>query len=153
MNLLLELVREVRNTRGEFKVDPGKRILALAKAGAAKSDLERYGYIFRRLCNVEELQLLTADDPAPANSASIVVGDTTLYLPLEGMLDLAAERQRLEGEGNRLAQQITKTQKMLNNDSFVSKAPAAIVQRERDRLTDLESAYAQVVERLSNLSQ
>ena len=153
MNLLLELVREVRNTRGEFKVDPGKRILALAKAGAAKSDLERYGYIFSRLCNVEELQLLTADDPAPANSASIVVSDTTLYLPLEDMLDLAAESQRLEGEGNRLAQQINKTQKMLNNDSFVSKAPAAIVQRERDRLTDLESAYAQVVERLSNLSQ
>ena len=153
MNLLLELVREVRNTRGEFKVDPGKRILALARAGAVASDLERYGYIFRRLCNVEELQLLTADDPAPANSASIVVGDTALYLPLEGMLDLAAERQRLEGEGNRLAQQITKTQKMLSNDSFVSKAPAAIVQRERDRLTDLESAYAQVVERLSNLSQ
>ena len=152
MNLLLELVREVRNTRGEFKVDPGKRILALAKAGAAKSDLERYGYIFSRLCNVEELQLLTADAPAPANSASNVVGDTALYLPLEGMLDLAAERQRLEGEGNRLAQQISKTQKMLNNDSFVSKAPAAIVQRERDRLTDLESAYAQVVERLSNLS-
>ena len=153
MNLMLELVREVRNTRGEFKVDPGKRILALAKAGAAKSDLERYGYIFRRLCNVEELQLLTADDPAPANSASIVVSDTTLYLPLEGMLDLAAERQRLEGEGNRLAQQIAKTQKMLNNDSFVSKAPAVTVQRERDRLTDLESAYTQMVERLSTLSQ
>ena len=152
MNLLLKLVREVRNTRGEFKVDPGKRILALARAGAVASDLERYGYIFRRLCNVEELQLLTADAPAPANSASIVAGATTLYLPLEGMLDLAAESQRLEGEGNRLAQQISKTQKMLSNDSFVSKAPAAIVQRERDRLTDLESAYAQVVERLSNLS-
>ncbi len=153
MNLLLELVREVRNTRGEYKVNPGKRIKALARAGATAQDLAAHDYIFRRLCNVEELQLLAAEDPAPEDSASIVVSNVTLYLPLEGMLDLEAESQRLEGEATRLTQQIAKTQKMLGNDNFLSKAPEAIVQRERDRLADLESAYRQVAERLSSLSR
>ncbi|MCY4019852.1 MAG: valine--tRNA ligase [Chloroflexi bacterium] len=153
MNVLLELVRELRNTRGEYKVDPGKRIRALAKAGASAKDLETHDYIFSRLCNVEALQLLAAADPAPEHAASIVVSDIALYLPLEGMLDLEAERERLEGEAIRLTQQIAKTQKMLGNDNFVSKAPEAIVQRERDRLSDLESAQRQVAERLSSLPQ
>ncbi|MDE2950408.1 MAG: valine--tRNA ligase [Chloroflexota bacterium] len=151
MNLLLELVRELRNTRGEYKVDPGKRIKALAKAGAAAKDMAAHDYVFRRLCNVEELQLLAAEDPTPTNAASIVVSDVTLYLPLEGMLDIEAERGRLEGEASRLTQQIAKTQKMLGNDNFLSKAPEAVVQRERDRLADLESAHKQVTERLSSL--
>lgn len=151
MNLLLELVRELRNTRAEYKVDPGKRISALAKARASAQDLAACDYVFRRLCNVEELQLLDPEDPSPANAASIVVSDITLYLPLEGMLDLEAERGRLEGEASRLTQQIAKSQKMLGNGNFVSKAPQAIVQRERDRLADLESAYKQVTERMSSL--
>ena len=154
MNLLLELVRELRNVRGEYKVDPGQRITALAKARpAAAKDLEKYGFVFSRLCNVAELQLLSAADPAPANSVSIVVSDVTLYLPLAGMLDLEAESQRLENEGIRLTRQIDKTRVMLSNDNFLNKAPAAVVQRERDRLADLESAYTQVAERLSSLSR
>ena len=152
MNLLLELVRELRNTRGEYQVDPGKRITALATASASANDLVAHDYVFARLCNVGELKLLAAADPAPANAASIVVSDITLYLPLEGMLDLEAEKSRLENEAKRLTHQIAKSQNVLRNDNFLSKAPGAIVQRERDRLADLESAHAQVAERLSSLS-
>ncbi len=151
MNLLLELARELRNARAEYKVDPSKRIKALAQAGASANDLEQYAFIFSRLCNVEALRMLTAEDAPPANSASIVVNDVTLYLPLEGMLDLEAESQRLAKEAQRLAQQIAKTRKMLSNENFLNKAPAAVVQRERDRLSALDSAYSQVSERMSSL--
>ena len=151
MNAFLELVREVRNTRGEFNVDPGKRIVALAHANAATEELAQHSYILKRLCNVEELQLLPAGSSAPENSVSIVVSDLTLYLPLEGMLDIAAECLRLNGERSRLQQQLDKTRKMLSNDNFVLKARPDVVQRERDRLVDLEAAFSQVEVRLSNL--
>lgn len=151
MNLLLELVREIRRSRGEFRVDPGKRIKALARAGASADDLANHAHIFSRLCNVESLQMLPADAPAPDNAVSIVVSDVTLYLPLEGMLDLAAERLRLEAELTRLSQQLDKTRAMLGKDNFVNKAPAAVVQRERDRLADLETALKQVTGRLASL--
>ena len=151
MNLLLELVREIRRSRGEFRVDPGKRIQALARADASADDLANHAHIFSRLCNVESLQMLPADAPAPDNAVSIVVSDVTLYLPLEGMLDLAAERLRLELELTRLSQQLDKTRAMLGNDNFVNKAPAAVVQRERDRLADLETAFKQVTGRLASL--
>ena len=151
MHLLLELVREIRNTRGEFRVDPGKRITAVVRQNESSADLINNSYILRRLCNVEELGLLHPDAPAPDNAASIVVSDVTLYLPLEGLLDIAAECQRLADEQHRLQQQLDKTMKMLGNENFVNKAPPNVVQRERDRLVDLQAAHAQVEERLSAL--
>ena len=151
MNVYLDLVREIRNTRSEYKVDPGKRIVALANTNPATEALANYAFILKRLCNVDALRLLEADAPVPPNSTSIVVSDITLYLPLEDMLDIKAECDRLANESARLQMQLGKTRKMLNNDNFVNKARPDVVQRERDRLVELEAAFAQVDERLSSL--
>ncbi len=151
MGACLEVVREIRNTRGEFNVEPGKRILALARESASAADLAANDQILRRLCNVESLTLLPADAEEPANSASIVVGDISIFLPLEGMLDIAAECQRLTRERAKIAEQLGRTAKMLDNENFVSRARPDVVQRERDRLDDLKSAQAQIAERIANL--
>jgi len=151
MNVYLGLVREIRNTRGEYKVDPGKRITAIARATGRAHELARHSYILKRLCNIAELRLIAADAAEPQNAASIVGGDITLYLPLEGMLDIEAECQRLRGEKERLRRRLDKTAKMLGNPNFVSKARPDVVQRERDRLIDLQSACSQIEERLSKL--
>ena len=151
MALLLDLAREIRNTRGEYKVDPGKRIAVLATATESASDLARYSFVFKRLCNVESLTLLPAGAPPPENAASIVLNDVTLYLPLEGMLDIAAECQRLQNERGRLDKSLEKTRRMLGNQNFVERARPDVVQRERDRLVELERALAQVESRIASL--
>ncbi len=153
MNTLLEVVREIRNTRGEFGVDPGRRIQAIAKASAAAADLARHDYILKRLCNVADLRLVPVDADDPQNAASIVVGEVALFLPLEGMLDFAAERRRLQDEMTKLAPQLARTRAMLANENFVNRAPAAVVQRERDRLAEQEAAQNQLQERLASLSR
>lgn len=150
MNVFLDLVKGIRNTRTEYNVDPGRRISALANAGSHEVNLSAYGYIFRRLCNVEDLEL-ASDNQQPENSASVVASDVTLYLPLEGMLDIEAECKRLAGEREKVNGQLTKTEKMLSNENFVNKARPDVVQRERDRLATLESEMAQIEERLSSL--
>lgn len=152
MGAFLEVVREIRNVRSEFKVDPGKRISALAKGGPA-AELALNGQILKRLCNVEALTLMPADADEPANAAGIVVGDLSVYLPLEGMLDIAAECQRLREESAKVAAQLARTQKMLDNDNFVQRARADVVQRERDRRVELESAAAQIRDRLASLCE
>ena len=151
MHAYLEVVREIRNTRGDFNVEPGKRIRAIARESAVTRDLAQHDHILKRLCNVESLKLLPAAADEPANSASIVVGDISIFLPLEGMLDIAAECQRLEGEKTKIAEQLARTEKMLANEKFVSRAQPAVVQRERDRLDDLQAAKAQLEERIANL--
>ena len=84
--------------------------------------------------------MLPAEQDAPPNAASIVVGDLSLYLPLEGMLDLEAERKRLADEKAKLQQQLSRTEAMLGNEKFVERAQPEVVQRERDRLADLQAA-------------
>ena len=153
MQTYLEVVREIRNTRGEYKVDPGRRIRAIAHASPAAKELATNAYILQRLCNVEELSVIPFDQAEPPNATSIVVSDIALYLPLEGMMDMAAECQRLADERAKLLEQLSRTEKMLDNENFVQRARPDVVQRERDRKVELESAYSQVLERIAGLCQ
>ena len=151
MEAILDVVREIRNTRGEYKVDPGRRIRAAAHANPATTSLAENAHILQRLCNVTELELIPPGEDAPQNAASIVIGDLSLFLPLEGMLDLEAECKRLADEEAKVRQQLSRTAAMLGNEKFVERAQPAVVQRERDRLADLEAALAQIQERTASL--
>jgi len=153
MELLMDMVRGIREVRKEYNVDPGKRITTIAAPGSQRENLEEYAYIFSRLCNVEALSLLTEGADTPENSASAVISDTTFYLPLEGMLDVEKECQRLTKERDETAQAIAKTEKQLANENFVNKAPEQVVQRERDRLAELQATAQKIAELLQTLCQ
>jgi valyl-tRNA synthetase len=155
MDTIRDLVVKIRNVRLEYNVDPGKRIAALVGAGATNDGalsgtVVAHPAIFARLCNVERLTPLTNGD-APDNAAVIASGEVTLYLPLAGMIDFAAERERLLKELDNVRAQIDKTEKMLGNESFVSRAKPEVVQRERDKLADLAATRASIEERLKKL--
>ena len=151
MTMFMELVRDVRNIRKQYGVDPSKRIRALATAGGARDSVARYSYIFARLCNVAELDLLDENAPSPANAAAAVVGEVTLFLPLEGMLDVQAECQRLNKEKQALLEQVSKLDAKLSNEGFINKAPQDVVQKERERLAEMRASLNQLDERLSQL--
>ncbi|MCA9912690.1 MAG: class I tRNA ligase family protein, partial [Anaerolineae bacterium] len=151
MNNLFEMIRAIREVRTEYNVEPGKRIQALVAPGSQRDILSEYNYVFARLCNVEQTELIADDAVAPDNSASTVIADTTIYLPLEGMLDIAKECERLRKELADNAANIQRVQGKLSNDSFVSKAPEQVVQRERDRLAEYESEAQKIQELLDSL--
>ena len=85
------------------------------------------------------------------DAVSIVVPDATVYLPLEELIDFEQEIERLTKEEARLTKEIARSNGMLNNEKFVSKAPAAKVQEERDKLETYQQMMAQVKERLEGL--
>lgn len=151
MDVLMELVRGIRNVRAEYNVEPSHKITGVAAPGTHRANVEKYGYLFARLCNVSQTTLLAVGAPAPAESASVVVSDVTFYLPLAGMVDVAAECERLRKEQTKLQEQITRSQSMLDNEQFVSRAKPEVVERERARLTDLQASAGQIAERLAGL--
>jgi valyl-tRNA synthetase len=151
MTIVMELVRNIRNIRKDYNVDPAKRIQALIQGGTHTELMQDYAYVFGRLCNVADAKLLDTDAPAPANSAVAVVADVSLYLPLEDMMDLKQECARLNKEKTGLSEQIAKLQDKLGNEGFVAKAPAQVVQKERERLAEYEASVAQINERLAAL--
>lgn len=149
MELMRDLVIKIRAVRLEYNVDPGKRIQVIAAGGSAAT-IDQHADIFSRLCNVAQITLLEGST-TPEQSAVIISGDVTLFLPLAEMIDLAAERERLYKELETVRTQIEKSEKMLGNESFISRAKPDIVQRERDKLTDLSRTRSAVEERLAAL--
>jgi valyl-tRNA synthetase len=152
MNVLIEMVRQIRDIRNnQYNIDPGKKLKAIVAPGSHRDNISNYHYVFARLCNVIEADLLPDNAPAPEDCASAVVSDVTLYLPLAEMIDTEAECARLTKEQENLAAQIKKIEGMLGNQNFVTKAKPEIVKRERNRLAEFQASAAQIAERLAEL--
>ncbi len=149
---LMELIRGIRNVRAEYKLEPSRKIGARIDTGDHPSFVADYGDLFARLCNVHPLQPLEKGAPTPEKAATIVAGDVTVYLPLADLVDLDAERERLQRELADLEQQIARTEALLQNENFVSRAKPEVVQRERDKLSTLTASHQSVKERIASLN-
>jgi len=151
MNVLMDMVRGVRELRKEYNVNPGKRIQATVDAGSHRENLETYAYVFSRLCNVAEIELMDEGASETRNSATTIVSDATIYLPIEGMIDIEAECARMNKEKVNLEDRLAKVDAKLSNERFVDNAPEAVVQRERDLQSELQASIKTIDDRLAGL--
>jgi len=151
MALMMELIRAIRNRRAEYDVTPGKRIPAFIAAGDAAAWLEEQREVLCFLARLDPTQLSIQPlvEP-PAQAATIVVGETVCYLPLAALVDLEAERERLSAELAGIGERITRSESLLAGE-FAQKAPAHVVQHERDKLAGLQTEQAKLKERLAAL--
>jgi valyl-tRNA synthetase len=151
MGTMMELVRGIRNRRAEYDVTPGKRIPALIAAGGAAPWLDEQRAV---LCSLAKLDADTLSIEStiqpPDQAATVVVGDVVCYLPLAGLVDLDAERERLTKTLADTEGRIARSEKLLAGD-FAQKAPEHVVQRERDKLADMQTEQAKLKEQLAAL--
>ncbi len=152
MSLVMGLVRAVRNRRAEYNVTPGKRIPALIAAGEEAEWLDAQRPLLSSLAKLDaaNLTVAAAVEP-PSQAATVVVGETVCYLPLAALVDLEAERARLSKELAAIEGRIARSENLLAGE-FAQKAPPHIVQRERDKLADLQAEREKLAERLRDLS-
>jgi valyl-tRNA synthetase len=151
MAVMMNLVRGFRNLRAEYNVTPGKRIPALIAAGDAAAWLDAQRPLLCSLAKLDANQLtIQPTIQPPDQSATVVVGDVVGYLPLAALVDLDAERERLAKDLADIEGRIARSQGLLGGD-FAQKAPDHIVQRERDKLADLQAEQAKLKERLAAL--
>ncbi|MCF7221285.1 valine--tRNA ligase [Marilutibacter chinensis] len=146
---LKAMVSALRRVRSELNVAPSKQVRLLLSGGgdADRARAARFGSQLRFLNRLESIDMLADGANAPA-AAAAVVGELKLLVPLEGLVDLGAERTRLDKEIKRVAGEIAKCNGKLGNDTFVSNAPAAVVEQERKRLADWTQQHdALVVQR------
>jgi valyl-tRNA synthetase len=133
--LVQEIVRSIRNLRAEKNVSPSRRIAANFGAGTKTDLLKEQAKVITSLAglNEAELTIIQSLKDKPKDAAALVVGSVEIHLPLAGMLDLANEKARLEKEMKETASHIERLEKLLGSD-FANKAPAALVQKEREKL-------------------
>ncbi|MGD8709478.1 MAG: valine--tRNA ligase [Ectothiorhodospiraceae bacterium] len=144
---LQSFILGVRRIRGEMNIAPNRALPVLLANASAKDRerVERNRWFLDFLARLESVDILDSRDEAP-ESALALVGEMELLVPMAGLIDKEAELARLDKERRRLSQDLERTGKKLGNESFVSKAPEAVVQKERDKLAELESALAKLDE-------
>jgi valyl-tRNA synthetase len=138
-SLVQEVVRSIRNLRAEKKVGPAKRIPARLVAGDRAELFRQQAATIALLAGLDasQISILETVKVKPADSVALVAGPVEIYIPLSGMVDLEEERKRIRKELADARAQIDRLEKLLGSD-FASKAPAAVVQRERERLVEFQ---------------
>ncbi|RNB86193.1 valine--tRNA ligase [Brevibacillus panacihumi] len=152
MNLLVDVIRNVRNIRAEVNVPMSKKIELLIKPSDATSleRLSRAEEYITRFCNPERL-LISMELSTPDKAMSAVMTGAELYLPLAGLIDLEQELARLEKELATLNNEVERIEKKLNNAGFMAKAPEKVVAEEKAKMADYMEKRDKVIARLAEL--
>mmetsp|Transcript_37193 Transcript_37193/g.55639 ORF Transcript_37193/g.55639 Transcript_37193/m.55639 type:complete len:1042 (-) Transcript_37193:65-3190(-) len=155
------LTRSIRNARAEYNVEPGKRISATIVAkGSLKDEISAEVKSLVALAKLDPEQVIVVEagsDEAKAaaavESVQLVVQDgVEAYLPLSGLIDPVKERKRLEKQSEKIEKEIQKLAGRLQSKGFVDKAPAAVVDKAKNELAELEDQAAKIKSSLEALS-
>ncbi|RMH93319.1 valine--tRNA ligase [Lysobacter pythonis] len=137
---LKAMVSALRRVRSELGVPPGRQIALLARGGGEREHarLTRFDAALRFLARIERIEPITGEPPA---AAAARVGELDLFVPLQGLVDLDAERARIDKELKRVAGELGKSRNKLASETFVANAPAAVVAQERARLAEWSAQH------------
>ena len=148
-----QLMLGLRQIRGEMKISMAKRIDIILQNASAE-DLRRLADnapLLNKLAKLESVRVLEAGEEAPM-SATALVGDMQVLVPMAGLIDKDAELARLDKEIARLSGEVQRVGGKLSNEGFVAKAPAEVLDKERAKLAEAEQALSKMVEQRGKIA-
>ncbi len=150
---LKNVVTGVRNIRGEMDISPVKEVPVLFYNGSESDQdrLNRFNDLLTFLVRPERLEWLAEDANKPL-AATALAGDMEILVPMAGLIDKDAELARLDKDIERKEKDRSRTEGKINNPNFVEKAPEDVVQKERDKLQDLDSALQKLREQRKSVA-
>ena len=148
---VVRLISEVRTVRSEMNIAPSLRIPILLKDAAPGSLARGQAWLepIGRMARATAVAALTGD--IPSGSAQALIDEATVVLPLAGLIDLTAERARLEKDRAKAADEADKVRKKLANADFVSRAKPEVVEENRERLASADAEVARLAAALQRL--
>ena len=154
MAVIMEVITGIRNIRGEMNLNPGLKLNVLVKTqnSAIQQTLQDHGEYIRELARVEQLET-GPNIEKPKVSASSVLGEMDLIIPLEGMMDFQEERKRVEKELKKIEKDLIFLDKKLSNPDFVKKAPVDVIEKDEQRKKSLSLKQAKLEIHLKTIEQ
>jgi len=152
MQGVMDIIRTIRNLRSEMNVAPSKRtrLMLLASEGWQAALENGEGY-FKRLAGAAEVEMLRDRNQVTEKTVSAVTAAAELFIPLGDLVDFEKEIARLQKELDNLNKEMARAKGMLNNPGFVAKAPAALVEGERQKLAENEQKAKALESRIAEL--
>jgi len=147
-----QFIVAIRNIRGEMDIAPSKPLPVLLKNvnDTDKRRLEENEQFLSSLAKLESIQVLADNEEGPA-SATAVIGDMSVLIPMAGLIDKEAELARLSKAIDKLEKDAQRVRGKLGNENFVGKAPEAVIEKEKAKLAEAESALAKLAEQKAQI--
>jgi valyl-tRNA synthetase len=145
---VIDLVTAIRSVRAEMNITAAIPLVLAGASPETKARAERWAEFIKRLARVSQISLASA---APQGSVQLVVRGETAALPLKGVIDVAAERMRLEKEMQKANADIARVDAKLNNANFVARAPEEVVEEEKEKREEALARKTKIAEALERL--
>ena len=155
METLMDAIRGIRAVRKDMDVAPSRKahIIVVTPSDKTASMFVNGEGFLARLASVSGLETRKDKEGIPSTAVAAMFKGGEIYLPLEDLIDISKELERLGKEKERLEGEIARVSGKLANESFVSRAPAAVVDQERAKLTKYEEMHKSITERIEILSK
>jgi valyl-tRNA synthetase len=149
-----EAVRQIRNVRTSMNVAPSRKakVFVVSASEAVRNTFEHSKVFFATLGSASEVVIQEDKTGIEDNAVSVVIPDANIYMPFTDLVDIEKEKERLEKERDKWTKEIKRSEGMLGNERFVSKAPAEKVQEEKDKLVKYRQMLEQTEARLKALA-
>ena len=153
MEKVKDLVRGVRNLRTDMDVPPSRKakVIIVTEEDKLCDTYETMQESYRNLISANAVVIQKDKAGIAEDAVSVVIPGSVVYMPLEDLVDMEKEKERLRKEKERLAKELSRSHGMLNNEKFVGKAPEAKIQEEREKLAKYEQMMEQVEARLAQM--
>ena len=148
---LKEIIVGIRNLRTNLNVHPSKKSKLIFVTQTMQDMIEQSKAMIQKLGFANEIIIQQDKANIPQNAMSVLLEGIEVYIPFEELVDIEAEKQRLEGEKKKLTAEVERAQKMLSNPGFVNKAPEAKIQEEKEKLAKYQEMLKAVEERMKSL--
>ena len=150
MDWVIRLITEVRSVRAEMNVPAGAKVPLILKGANAATE-ERLARHDGLLCRMARLSNISISAELPEGSLQFVIDEATGGLPIADVIDLSAEKERLQKAMAKLDGEIKKIDGKLGNEKFISKAPQAVINEQRERKATAEAEKAKLADALAKL--
>jgi valyl-tRNA synthetase len=150
MDCIIEVIRSIRNARAEYNVESGKWVEAHVFSGELAQVINSYSGAIQTLARAKPVTVSEgkAESVTEKNALRLVLKDAEVVIPMESMVDLEAERQRIEKEAEQTSAEVARLETVLRNEAFLTKAPAAVVDKERQKLYTLTDKLERLRQKL-----
>lgn len=153
MRIIMDAIRSIRNIRAEMNVPPARRakMIFVAAGESEKATLLEGISFFQRLAGASEVTVQSDKEGIPADAVGTVIAGAEIFIPLDELIDKEKEIERLNKEKANLEGELKRVEGKLNNEGFVAKAPAKVIEEEKAKREKYQDMYNKVVERLESL--
>ena len=150
MSVICGAIKSIRNIRTEMNVVPSRKASMIIVTDNAKL-FEGGTAFFEKLAGAKDVTVTNEEKNIPDGAVSVIVEGAKIFIPMDELIDTEKERQRLEKEKQRLEAEIERVEKKLSNQGFIAKAPAKLIEEEKEKGVKYKEMYGKVLESLAKL--